>query len=98
MLEARRTLPTVGVRCYLSEEVGAIMSGSGGSGDVGGGAFGAPEAPDCATLRVIVTLSNPQPDVVAELEEGQRLAVERREHAGHTQVAVVTDDGRLAGW
>lgn len=72
------------------------MSGSGGSGDVGGG-FGGPETPECATLRVIVTLSNPQPDVRAELEVGHELAVERREQAGYSQVVVLSADGRLAG-
>lgn len=73
------------------------MSGSGGSGDVGGGGSGAPEAVDCARLRVIVNLSNPQPDVVSGLVEGQELAVELREHGGHSQVVIVTDGGLVAG-
>lgn len=76
---------------------GGEMSGSGGSGDVGGARAGTPGIADCARLRVVVSLSNPQPEVISGLRIQDVLSVELREQAGYPQVAILADGSRLAG-
>ncbi len=69
------------------------MSGSGGSGPIGGGSGG---GGSCSELRLERNLEGPVPDVVNELQLDDELRLALRD-GPPTIVAVVDDQGRDAG-
>lgn len=73
------------------------MSGGGGSG--GGGGPGFPEESEpvpCAELTFEVTLSDPIPDAVEGLADGDVLQIELRREP-RLRIAVIDDEGVIAG-
>lgn len=72
------------------------MSGGGGGGGGAGPGFPEQGEPvDCADLTFATTLSDPIPEVVDDLKEGDVLAVELRTEP--RRISVVDGDGRDAG-
>lgn len=69
------------------------MSGSGG-GDLGGPID---SGRDCDALTFVTTLSSPAPDVIGQLSEDDQCAIQLRDEQGVRVLAVVADDGRIAG-
>jgi hypothetical protein len=71
------------------------MSGGGGSG---GGPSGPSRDVDCAALAFNAQLTSPDENVVADLREGDRLALELQvREGGRSAIAAMTEDGRFAG-